>query len=449
VLFYFRNISYYMEKNNPKVIRAWAMYDWANSAYPLVITTAVFPIFYNANTQGNTRLIDGNEVPFVNFFGFEFVNTELYSYVFSLSFLIVSAISPLLSGIADYTGSKKRFLQAFCYLGAISCASLYFFDVDHLELSMLSVLFASIGFWASLVFYNAFLPEIADPERHDQVSARGFSMGYLGSSILLIAILAFIMSADDATRGMITRISFVAVGIWWIGFAQYTYAYLPNNTFGRKITPGDRVFLKGYQELRKVWNELKELKNLRSYLRSFFVYSMGVQTVMLMAVLFADKEIEWGGQGNTGLIISVLIIQFIAILGAYLFAKMSARMGNLPVLKIALVIWVLICLVAYFIHQPWEFYLLAAVVGLVMGGIQSLSRSTYSKMLPETYDHASYFSFYDVLEKMGIVVGTLAFGMIEGITSSMRYSALALMSFFIVGVILLIFVKREKSISPA
>ncbi len=449
MLFYFRNISYYMEKNNPKVIRAWAMYDWANSAYPLVITTAVFPIFYNANTQGNTRLIDGNEVPFVNFFGFEFVNTELYSYVFSLSFLIVSAISPLLSGIADYTGSKKRFLQAFCYLGAISCASLYFFDVDHLELSMLSVLFASIGFWASLVFYNAFLPEIADPERHDQVSARGFSMGYLGSSILLIAILAFIMSADDATRGMITRISFVAVGIWWIGFAQYTYAYLPNNTFGRKITPGDRVFLKGYQELRKVWNELKELKNLRSYLRSFFVYSMGVQTVMLMAVLFADKEIEWGGQGNTGLIISVLIIQFIAILGAYLFAKMSARMGNLPVLKIALVIWVLICLVAYFIHQPWEFYLLAAVVGLVMGGIQSLSRSTYSKMLPETYDHASYFSFYDVLEKMGIVVGTLAFGMIEGITSSMRYSALALMSFFIVGVILLIFVKREKSISPA
>lgn len=438
-----------MEKNNPKVIRAWALYDWANSAYPLVITTAVFPIFYNAQTQGMNRMVDGNEVSFVNFFGFEFVNTELYSYIFSLSFLIVSAISPLLSGIADYSGNKKVFLKFFCYLGSASCASLYFFNTDYLELSMVAVLLASVGFWGSIVFYNAYLPEIADPEFHDEVSARGFSMGYLGSSILLIAVLALIMTApDDATKGLITRWAFVAVGAWWVLFAQYTYKYLPNNVYGRKVSRKDWLFSKGYQELRKVWNELKKLPNLRKYLVSFFVYSMGVQTVMIMAVLFADKEIEWGGDGKTGLIVSVLIIQFIAILGAYLSSQLSKRIGNIAVLKINLVIWVGICIVAYVIHKPMEFYLLAAVVGLVMGGIQSLSRSTYSKMLPETYDHASYFSFYDVLEKLGIVVGTFAFGLIEGITSSMRFSAIAIMSFFIIGVLLLFLVKPEKSISP-
>lgn len=431
-----------IEKNNPKTIRAWAFYDWANSVYSLVISTAIFPIFYASQAITSTKVVNGEEIPYVEFFGRTFINTEIYSYVLSLSFLVVAAISPFLSGIADYTGSKKKFLKFFCYLGSISCGMLYFFDVEHLEISMLFVLLASVGFWGSLVFYNAFLPEIADPENHDQVSAKGFAYGYVGSAILLILILAVLTFFGNH----LVRYAFVAVAIWWAGFAQVTYRVLPSNIHQRK--PEDTYIWKGYQELIKVWNELGDLFNIKRFLRSFFAYSMGVQTVMVMAVLFAKKEIDWGGQDDTGLIVSVLIIQFVAVFGAFLFAYLSKRLGNIPVLIMALTIWIGICLAAYFIETAVQFYTLAGVVGLVMGGIQSLSRSTYSKLLPNTIDHASYFSFYDVVEKLGIVVGTFFFGLIEGATSSMRFSALAILSFFLIGLFLILFVKREKNIGP-
>ncbi|NQV52306.1 MAG: MFS transporter [Flavobacteriales bacterium] len=429
-----------IKRNDPTTVRAWAFYDWANSVYPLVITTSIFPIFYEAKTS--SVLDDGSVMEKVRFFGLDFINTELYSYVLSLSFLIVSFLSPILSGIADYSGRKKSFLKIFCYLGASGCALLFFFDPAYLELSMVFVLMASVGFWGSLVFYNAFLPEIAEPQLHDRVSAQGFAYGYLGSALLLIALLILIQ-----TETMPAHFAFPLVAIWWAGFAQVTYHYLPDNVYDRK--PVQRhMFAKGFQELRNVWNDLSTQFNLKAFLRSFFVYSMGVQTVMLMAVLFAKKEVDWGDGGDAGLIVSILIIQFVAILGAYLFAQMSKRVGNIKVLAAALVIWVGVCFSAYFISTPAQFYILAAVVGLVMGGIQALSRSTYSKLIPETLDHASYFSFYDVVEKLGIVIGTLLFGLIEGVTSSMRNSALALLVFFLVGLILLLFVKKDERIAP-
>jgi len=428
-----------LKKGDKKVIHAWAFYDWANSVYPLVITTAIFPMFYEAVTSQSDE--SGELITdMVMFFGYEFKNTELYSYVASLSFLVVSIISPILSGIADYSDSKKRFLQFFCYLGAVSCALLYFFDTNHLEWSMLPVFTASIGFWGSLVFYNAYLPEIADTNQHDKISAKGYSLGYIGSSILLIINLVMIMVFD-----LHPKYSFLTVAVWWIGFSQYTYAKLPSHSFKEKAV--SIKFAKGFQELKKVWNQLSELKTLKRYLIAFFVYSMGVQTVMLMATLFGAKEINWGGDGaKTGLIVSVLIIQFIAIAGAYLFSWLSKKKGNLPSLSISIFIWIGICVTAYFIHEPLEFYLLAGIVGLVMGGIQSLSRSTYSKLLPETHDHASFFSFYDVLEKLGIVIGTFAYGLIEGLTGSMRNSVLVLIAFFIIGFFLLLMVPKQKSI---
>ena len=429
-----------IEKGNKKVINAWAFYDWANSVYPLVITTAIFPMFYEAVTT--STLADGSSSDMVEFWGNPFKNTEIYSYIVSASFLVVSIISPLLSGIADYADNKKRFLQFFCYLGAISCASLYFFDVNHLELSMLPVFFASIGFWGSIVFYNAYLPEIADASQHDRISAKGYALGYLGSSILLIICLAVIMGVGAEY----TKYSFLAVALWWIGFSQITYARLPNHAFSEK--PKENKFTKGWLELKKVWHQLNDLKALKKYLIAFFVYSMGVQTVMLMATLFAAKEINWGedSAAKTGLIVSVLIIQFIAIGGAYLFSWLSKKLGNIKALVISNVIWVGICIGAYYIHEPVEFYIIAAIVGLVMGGIQSLSRSTYSKLLPATKDHASFFSFYDVLEKLGIVIGTFAYGFIEGVTGSMRNSIFALITFFILGLILLIRVPNKKVI---
>jgi len=431
-----------LEKGNKKVINAWTFYDWANSVYPLVITTAIFPMFYEAvTTQKGT---DGEVISdMVYFMGGHFKNTEIYSYVISFSFLIVSVISPILSGIADYSDNKKRFLQFFCYLGSIACASLFFFDVDHLELSMISVLLASVGFWGSLVFYNAYLPEIAEPKFHDKISAKGYALGYVGSSILLIMNLIMIMGFEVPAK-----YAFLTVAVWWIGFSQYTYTYLPNKVYTDK--PKENKFTKGWKELKKVWDQVKEMKVIKRYLLSFFVYSMGVQTVMIMATLFAAKEVNWGEDGaKTGLIVSVLIIQFIAIAGAYLFSWLSSKMGNIKSLSITLIIWVGICIGAYYIHEPVEFYIIAAIVGLVMGGVQSLSRSTYSKLLPSTTDHASFFSFYDVLEKLGIVIGTFAYGFIEGVTGSMRNSIFALITFFILGLVLLSFVPKNSKIQAS
>ncbi len=426
-----------LQKNDKKVTRAWAFYDWANSVYNLVITTAIFPTFYLAKTNG---LLPEDRV---NFFGFQPINSELYGYVFSASFLLVVLMVPILSGIADYAGKKKFFMQVFCYLGSAACFGLYFFDPNHLEISMLFVFLASIGFWGSLVFYNSFLPEIATKDQHDKLSARGFSLGYIGSVILLVSLLVGIK-----VFGMPAKYSFVAVSIWWIGFSQITYYYLPGNIYNKAGKITSQVLSHGYRELRKVWNELKQIKVIKRFLVSYFLYNMGVQTVMLLAVIFAEKEVAWpvdpatGKPDNSGLIISVIIIQLIAILGALVMSRLSRKTGNVFVLILAVLIWIGVCICAYFIHTPLQFYILAAVVGFVMGGIQSMSRSTYSKLLPPTEDHASYFSFYDVLEKMGLVIGPFVFGWANGLTGNMRLSVLMIMTFFIAGFFALLWLRK-------
>jgi UMF1 family MFS transporter len=426
------------KKNDKKVISAWTMYDWANSVYPLVITSAIFPIFYDS-LKFTENIVDGKLTKTINFLGHNFVNTELYSYVISLSYIIVAILSPMLSGIADYSGNKKSYMKFFCYLGAISCMTFYFFDVNYIGWGMLSVLLSSVGFSGSLVFYNAYLPEIATSDLHDKVSAKGFSRGYIGSSTLLIVCLILIMVFN-----LPPEYSFVLTGLWWIGFSQITFRGLPANVYNHK--PQGNKFSKGFKELKKVWQQFAGNKALKRYLASFFVYSMGVQTIMLMAVFFGTKEIDWPTpeEESSGLIISILLIQFIAVAGAYLTAFISKKIGNIKALAIIVFIWILICIGAYaFVHTPLQFYITAAIIGFVMGGIQSLSRSTYSKLLPETEDHASFFSFYDVLEKLGIVFGTFGFGFIEGMFS-IRESVLMLIVFFIVGFLLLLRVPKTE-----
>lgn len=425
-----------IKKGNPKIINAWAFYDWANSSYPLVITTAIFPIFYEAVTSvtENGKVVDDT----VTLLGKTFINTELYSYVVAISFIIVSISSPVLSGIADYSGNKKRFMQFFCYLGSLSCASLFFFSKENLLFGMLSVLFASVGFWGSLVFYNAYLPEIAEPKDHDAVSAKGFARGYLGSSILLIINLVLIQMYK-----MPPEYSFLTVAVWWIGFAQITFLRLPKGSKKETLNK-THVILNGFHELAKVWRQLKHILPLKRFLASFFIYSMGIQTVMLMAVMFAKKEIV--GLEDSSLIISVLLIQFLAIAGAYLFSFISTRIGNIKAIGINVFVWIVVCMVTYqYVYTPVHFYFIAGAIGLVMGGIQSLSRSTYSKLLPETEDTASFFSFYDVLEKIGIVIGMFSFGYIEGVTGGMRNSVLALIIFFIAGFLILFTIPKRLS----
>jgi MFS transporter, UMF1 family len=437
-----------IKKGDKKLIRGWVFYDWANSVYNLVISSAVFPIFYDNITtkrylaeKGWETLPEGQDV-MVSFFGLETSNSSLIAYVLSASFLVVSILSPMLSGVADFTGSKKRFMQFFCYLGALSCMTLYWFDQAPLELGMLSIFFASIGFWNSLVFYNAFLPEIAEPEEHDKISARGFSMGYFGSMIALIICLVIIMFTGE--EGSNTKWSFILVGLWWMLFSQITYRALPHNVYNKKRESG--IIWKGFRELKLVYKQFKETHRLKRFLRAFFFYNTGVQTVMLMAVIFAKKEVDWSDNGgDSGLIIAILLIQILGAAGAFLMSRISGFIGNIKTLAVSVSIWIFICLAAFYVRTPIQFYFLAASVGLVMGGVQALSRSTYSKFLPETQDHASFFSFFDVTEKIGIVIGTFAFGFLDAYLGSIRYSVISVAVFFVLGLLFLFFVpKHEK-----
>lgn len=529
-----------LKKGDPKLIRAWTFYDWANSVYPLVISSAIFPIFYEKVTQKHLGGI-------IHIFGTHFTNTEFYSYVAAISYLIVAASSPVLSGIADYSGSKKRFLQFFCFLGAGCCMLLSLFNTEHIGWSMMALLFASVGYWGSLVFYNAYLPEIAEPEDQDRVSAKGFSMGYIGSSLLLILILVLAVFTKVIPD---VKYSFLLVGIWWIAFAQITFRRLPKAHNVHSKAEGS-VILKGYSELSKVFKDILTRKQLRRFLGSYFMYNMGVQTVMIMAVLFATKAIDWQSPGDIeqaitqvqtdttstklvlseemkaistqvvhkdidavikmnrtlpdtlstnslqaaihtnitnvqadlksqiaagdprlagdytaylekvygnadtladghksqSLIVSILLIQFLGVAGAVLMSRLSKIFGNLKTIGFVIFLWIIICYCTWqFVYRPIGFYAIAASVGLVMGGIQALSRSTYSKMLPETEDHASYFSFFDVSEKIGLAIGTITFGFIEGVTGGIRNSVLSLIVTFVIGFLLLLRVPKSETV---
>jgi len=428
-----------LPKGDKKLLNAWAFYDWANSVYPLVISSAIFPIFYEA------LFTDRNN--YIRVFGTELKNSALISFVTAAAFLVIAFISPLLSGISDYVGNKKNFMKFFCYLGAVACIGLNWFSLESIYSGLFFYFLGLIGFWGSLVFYNSYLPDIAFPHQQDKVSAKGYSLGYLGSVLLLIVNLAMVMKPDlfnisgsegeAAMKAM--RYSFIMVGIWWMVFSQYTYYYLPkgNANSERKVTKD--VVLNGFKELRKVWHLLEENKILKSYLAGFFVYSMAVQTVMLIATYFGAQEIAWESksQSTIGLIICILLIQLVAVIGATFTAKASAKFGNIQTLITINCFWIVLCVLAYFITLPIHFYIMAALVGLVMGGIQALSRSTYSKFLPETEDTTSFFSFFDVAEKVGIVIGMLVYGIIDQITGSPRLAIVFLGVFFVIGVILL------------
>ena len=429
------------KKGSPKLIKAWAFYDLANSAYPLVISTAIFPIYYSSMSSSFANS-DGD----ISFLGMLWNPTTLYDYTLSISFLIVAFCSPILSAIADYTGNKLKFLKAFCLLGALSVMALFFFKGEStLWVALTFTVLASIGFWGSLVFYNAYLPEVAHPEQQDAVSAKGFMYGYAGSVILLVFSLVLVQKPDwfgisDPTFA--PRITFVLVGIWWLGFAQFTYKRLPNNIFNHK--PDKDYIWKGFLELRLVLKSLKEHTQLKFFLISFFFMSVGVQTIILMAGIFGSKEL---GLPTLNLILTILIVQIVAIFGAYFFSRLSKKIGNLSTLKITLGIWGIVCFIAFALDKSLSnvdnyFYAMGIVLGFVLGATQSLTRSTFSKLLPETHDHATYFSFYNVTEQIAVVLGMFIFGLLVAVTGSMQYSVLALAVFFFVAFIMLYSVKK-------
>ncbi len=434
-----------LPKGSKKLLNAWAFYDWANSVYSLVIASAIFPIFYGA-------LFRIAEIEKVTVFGGEIARAPLISYTTSAAFLLIALITPLLSGIADYLGNKKIFMKFFCYMGGLACIGLYWFSLETIELGLVFYFFGLVGFWVSFAINNSYLPDIAYVEQQDRISAKGYSLGYVGSVILLLVNLAMVMKPDlfgiqgdagQAAEIKAMKYSFVSVGIWWIIFSQYTFYYLPKGH--KRSGPRQHILLNGFRELKSVWKQLGGEIRLKRYLLAFFVYSMAVQTIMLIAAYFGEEEIGWGSDSErtTGLIVSILVIQIVAIFGATMTARASKAFGNVRTLIVLNILWMLICIYAYFLISPMQFYIAAGCVGLVMGGIQALSRSTYSKFLPETTDTTSFFSFYDVAEKIGIVIGTLLYGLVAQFTGSMRNATIFLAIFFILGALLLLRVKKN------
>ena len=415
-----------MQTASKKAVNGWAMYDWANSVYNLVITTTFFPAYYAAVTSLE------NYPKGIPFLGRHFINTELKEYVLAFGFLIVAIISPILSSIADYKGNKKNFMKFFCYLGAASCSLMFFFDKDNVFFGLLCFMLAGIGFYGSQVFYNSYLPEIAAEKDMDRISAKGYTMGYIGSVLMQMIGFGLVILMPNDTMPL--KITFLLVGIWWVAFAQITFRALP---IASKSVRAARkhVLVNGFHELKLVWNQLNHMPVLKRFLPAFFFYSMGVQTVMLVAIDYGIKELKLE---NSKLIITAVIIQLVAIAGAIGMSRLSARIGNLNVLQLTVVLWIGVCIAGYLMQTEMHFYILAALVGLMMGGIQSMSRSTYSKLMPETKDTASFFSFYDVTEKLAIVLGLISFGVIEGLTKSMRNSILILIVFFALGLVWLI-----------
>ena len=485
------------ETASKRVITGWAMYDWANSVYNLVITTTFFPIYFIAATHHHFK---SDDIPFL---GLRINNSSLYSYALAAAYLIIALLYPILTSIADTRGNKKKFMRFFCYMGALGCSALYFFDGANLMLGIVCLILASMGYVGSLVFYNAYLPEIAAPEDQDRVSAKGYAYGYIGSVILQVIGFAVVLLTQEKDPFIGPRVTFLLVGIWWAGFAQMTFAVLPKASAA--IARKTNIFKTAFNEVRKVYGEIKKMAVLKRYLRGFFFYSMGVQTVMMAATLFGSKLLKLE---DTKLIVTVVLIQLVAIAGAVWMSKLSARFGNIRVLMGVIVFWIMICVAAYMTagraenlkdfheriaeltqqkedllarrakmdatafdkedayvegelsrwkmdlaphQQPIEysFYVLALAVGLVMGGIQSLSRSTYSKLMPETKDTASYFSYYDLTEKFAIVIGMTTFGFIIQLTGSMKNALVFLIVFFVIGLAWLYSALSKQRHAPA
>lgn len=431
-----------MQTAPKKVVNGWAMYDWANSVYNLVITTTIFPAYYVGITQAG----NSNGQHYVSFFGRQFVNTTLLDYALSIVFLIVAISSPILSSIADYRRNKKVYLTAFSIVGSVSCDALFFFKPHMIEYGVIIYSIAALGYWGSLVFYNSYLPDIAAPEDQDRISAKGYTLGYIGSVLLQIICFVIIVKPgvfglESEDKTLPVRVSFLLTGVWWIGFAQITLRVLPLPS-KKERHEKKNVLTNGFKELGIVFRQLKEMPVLKRFLLSFFLYSMGVQTIMLVAAGFSKKEIFPASEDEPKLLFTLILIQLVAIAGAIIMSRLSKRIGNIQVLIVTVCIWIGVCIWAYYVQTQMQFYILASCVGLIMGGIQSMSRSTYSKFLPETKDTTSFFSFYDVTEKIALVIGLFSFGFLEEFTGSIRNSVLALIVFFAAALIALLYTRQ-------
>jgi len=425
------------DKAYRRVIRAWTMYDWANSAFATTIMAVVLPTFFST-VAGATLSPDPDRA--------RVLATSYWGYANSIGMLLVGFAAPILGALADHSGAKKRMLGIFAAVGILATALLVFVSTGDWLMAIAFYLLGHIGFSGSTIFYDSLLPHVARRGDIDQVSTRGYAMGYLGGGLLLAINLAWILSPQTfflRDAEMASRLSFLSVAVWWALFSIPLFRRVPEPPAVREA--GERTSLRGtFDRLRHTFHDIRRYRELAKFLVAYWLYNDGIGTIITMAAIYGAEL----GIPQEHLIGAILMVQFVGVPFAILFGRWSKKLGTKRAILAALVVYALISVLGYFVTQALHFWILAFAVGTVQGGSQALSRSLYGAMTPKAKS-AEFFGFYDVSSKFAGIIGPALFGFVGQATGSTRYAILALIPLFVIGGILLLFVREREGIAVA
>jgi len=435
------------DKNNPRELFGWKMYDWANSAFYTTVVGALFSPYLTRLAQDavgeNGVVLDLGPLGAVT-------AKSLPTLCVSISVGAQVFLLPILGALGDYSDLKKRFMAVFCYIAVIANCLLFFVKDDLYLAGGLLFIVANVCFGAALVFYNAFLPEITTEDQADKVSSRGFAYGYLGGAILLAFNLLLVVRAEQLgmSKGLAVRLSLLSAGLWWGGFALFTFFLLKARPTKKSLPPGKSYLSVGFSEIASTFKELKRLPLTARYLLGYLVYNDGIQTVIFASSAFLEQELF--PQGNPEFLLKIfLMVQFVAVAGALLFERLAYLIKTKNAIIVSLVIWSGIVIYANrFLDTVPEAWIMAGLIAIVLGGSQALSRSLFSKMIPVGKE-AAFFGLYEVSERGTSWMGPLLFSIVIARTGSYRMALLSLIFFFVVGLVVLWTTDTDRGIREA
>jgi UMF1 family MFS transporter len=433
------------DKNDRREIFGWKMYDWANSAFSTTIAGALFGPYLTRLAQAavgeNGVVLDLGALGAVT-------AKSLPTLCVSISVGAQVFMLPILGALGDYSNLKKRLMALFCFLGVTASCLLFFVQGNLYLAGGLLFIVANICFGASIVFYNAFLPEITTEDQTDKVSSRGFAYGYLGGAILLVFNLILVLQAErlGISTGLAVRLSLLSAGLWWGGFALITFALLKSRPAKKNLPPGQSYISAGFSELAATFKELRRLPLTARYLLGYLIYNDGIQTVIFASSTFLEQTL-FPGQGNPKFLLQIfLVVQFIAVAGALLFERLAYLIKTKNAIIVSLIIWTAIVIYANrFLDTVFEAWIMAVAIAIVLGGSQALSRSLFSRMIPVGKE-ASFFGLYEVSERGTSWMGPLLFSLVVSRTDSYRLALLSLIFFFVVGLIVLWLTDTDRAI---
>ncbi len=438
------------EKNNPREVFGWKVYDWANSAFSTTIAGALYGPYLTDVTQ---RAV-GENGTVLDLGGFAITAKSFFPICIGVAVFLQVFLLPILGSIADYSNLKKKLMALFCYIGVIATCLMFFVSGNLYWLGGLLFIIANLAFGAALVFYNGFLNEITTEDQRDKVSSRGFAYGYLGGGLLLLANFFLVNNAQriGLSTGMAVRISLLSAGIWWGCFALITFATLKSRTPEKTLPSGKSYLTIGFSELGRTFRELARLRHTLRYLIGYLFFNDGIQTVISLASVFLAQELfkARGLETDQAFLLGIfLMVQFVAIFGALIFERLAYAIKTKNAIMVSLVLWCGVVIYAYgFLQTTRHAWFMAAVIAIVLGGSQALSRSLFSRMIPKGRE-ASFFGLYEVSERGTSWLGPLIFGIVVAATNSYRQAILSIIVLFVVGTIILYFTDTDRAIHDA